>query len=255
MNDGGGGGLKGKAVVVTGAARGIGRAIAERFLREGAACLLADRVRDRLERTVSELARVGPCWGSVVDVSSPDDVERLFADADRRLGRVDVLASNAGISRSRPFLEITPEEWDETLAVNLRGAFLCGQAAARRMVRQGKGAIVNMSSTNGLVGERGLAHYNASKAGVVLLTKTMAVELAPYGIRVNSVNPGFIPTEMTVEAQMDASLTAGYVEKIPLGRVGRPEEVAGAFVFLAGDDASFITGTELVVDGGQLAEE
>jgi 3-oxoacyl-[acyl-carrier protein] reductase len=169
---------------------------------------------------------------------------------------VDILAANAGIAMGRPFLEITPEEWDRMMAVNLKGVFLCGQEAARLMIRQGTGgAIVNMSSTNGLMGERGLAHYNASKAGVMLLSKTMAIELAPHGIRVNSVNPGFIPTELTAESDLDPELTAGYLDKIPLGRFGRTDEVASAFCFLASDDASFVTGTELVVDGGQLAEE
>ena len=172
------------------------------------------------------------------------------------VGGVDILAANAGIAMGRPFLEITPEEWDRMMAVNLKGVFLCGQEAARLMIRQGTGgAIVNMSSTNGLMGERGLAHYNASKAGVMLLSKTMAIELAPHGIRVNSVNPGFIPTELTAESDLDPELTAGYLDKIPLGRFGRTDEVASAFCFLASDDASFVTGTELVVDGGQLAEE
>lgn len=250
--------FEGRTVVVTGAARGIGRAIAVRFLAEGAAVLAADAAAERLAATVADLGADAPgrVHGAVVDVASPDEVAALFERADRLWdGRVDVLAANAGIGRARPFLELTPAEWDETLAVNLRGVFLCGQAAARRMVKRRSGAIVNMSSTNGLMGERGLAHYNASKAGVVLLSKTMAIELAPYGIRVNSVNPGWIETEIHDGSGLDPDLVAGYRHKIPLGRSGRPEEVAAAFCYLASDDAAFITGTELVVDGGQLAEE
>lgn len=248
--------LEGKRAVITGGGRGIGRAIAERFLREGAQCLIAEIVPDRLAAAAQDLSSLGIVHAVIADVADAQSVRHLFEEVDRTLGGVDVLVANAGIAEERPFLEISPQEWDRVMAVNLRGVFLCGQEAARRMIRQDRGgAIVNMSSTNGLMGERGLAHYNASKAGVMLLSKTMAIELAPYKIRVNCVNPGFIPTELTTEANLSQALTATYLEKIPLRRFGRTEDVASAFCFLASDDASFITGTELVVDGGQLAEE
>ena len=248
--------LEGRTALVTGGARGIGRAVAERFLAEGARCLLADIAGDRLDGTVAALGAVGEVHGVVADVAVEADVAALFARADRLWPQgLDVLCANAGVGRAQPFLEITVDEWDRTLAVNLRGAFLCGQAAARRMVRQGRGAIVHMSSTNGLAGERGLAAYNASKAGIVLLSKTMAIELAPFGVRVNCVNPGWIDTEIHRDSNLDAALVAGYMQKIPLGRAGRPEEVAAAVCYLVSDDAAFVTGAELVVDGGQLAEE
>ena len=250
------GGLAGKTAVITGAARGIGRAIAERFLAEGARVLLADRAEERLRATAAAVGDRGEVHAFVADVASPADVAALFAEADRLWdGHLDVLCANAGVAVAQPFLEIDAETWDRVLAVNLRGVFLCGQAAARRMVARRRGAIVNMSSTNGIMGERGLASYNASKAGVVLLSKTMAIELAPYGVRVNCVNPGWIESEIHDEVRLDPALVAGYMDKIPLRRAGRPDEVAGAFCYLASDDASFITGTELVVDGGQLAEE
>jgi 3-oxoacyl-[acyl-carrier protein] reductase len=248
--------LEGRTAVITGGARGIGRAIAERFLTEGARCLLTDVAADRLERTRAELSVHGQVHAFATDVSAPEAVAALFAEVDRLWGgRLDILCANAGIGRAEPFLEHALDTWERTLAVNLRGVFLCGQEAARRMVRQGSGTIVNMSSTNGLMGERGLAAYNASKAGVVLLSKTMAIELAPYGIRVNSVNPGWIDTEIHADSQLDPALVASYLDKIPLRRAGRPAEVAAAFLYLASDDASYVTGTELVVDGGQLAEE
>ena len=155
--------LSGKRAVVTGGGRGIGRAIAERFLREGAHLVIGEIVPDRLARAIEELSALGAVNGVVTDVADPDSVRRLFTEADSVLGGVDILAANAGIAMGRPFLEITPEEWDRMMAVNLKGVFLCGQEAARLMIRQGTGgAIVNMSSTNGLMGERGLAHYNAS---------------------------------------------------------------------------------------------
>jgi 3-oxoacyl-[acyl-carrier protein] reductase len=171
------------------------------------------------------------------------------------LGRIDVLVNNAGIARFGRFLEITDKDWNDTLAVNLTGVFLCSQAAAKEMKVQGSGAIVNMASTNGILGEPGLAPYNASKAGVVLLSKTMAIELAPYNIRVNSVCPGFILTDLVQEGGMSEEEIRDYTSKIPLNRYGRVEEVANAFAFLASDEASFITGAELVVDGGQISQE
>jgi 3-oxoacyl-[acyl-carrier protein] reductase len=247
--------LQGKAAIVTGAGRGIGKAIARKFLREGAEVFICDQHGDRLEDARGELAALGTVHAEAADVTSREEVEELVGRATGAMGRIDVLANNAGIARFGRFLEIADKDWNDTLAVNLTGAFLCSQVAAREMIGQGSGAIVNMASTNGILGEAGLAHYNASKAGVVLLSKTMALELAPYNIRVNSVCPGFILTDLVQEGGLSEEEIRNYTSKIPLNRYGRVEEVANAFAFLASDEASFITGTELVVDGGQICHE
>jgi 3-oxoacyl-[acyl-carrier protein] reductase len=244
----------GKGVLVTGGASGIGEATAKRFLREGARVVIADRDdRHSMERALDEMRALGEVHGLRGDVSLPADADRLVADAVARLGRLDVLINNAGICLEEDFLEIPLEHWDATIAVNLRGMFLMGQRAARAMVDAGGGgAIVNTSSTNGIVGEAKYAHYNASKGGVTLLTKSMAIDLAPHGIRVNAVCPGYILTPMAAAIDSE-EFVAEYIKKfIPLGRAGKPEEVAALFAFLASNDASFITGECVVIDGGQL---
>jgi 3-oxoacyl-[acyl-carrier protein] reductase len=247
--------LQGKAAIVTGAGRGIGKAIARKFLQEGAEVLICDLDPGRVEDARGELAALGAVHGEVADVVSREEVEELVGRARREFGRIDVLVNNAGIALYELFLEITDKDWNDTLAVNLTGVFLCSQVVAREMKERGSGAIVNMASTNGVLGEPGLAPYNASKAGVVLLSKTMAIELAPHNIRVNSVCPGFILTDLALEGGMSEEEIRAYTSKIPLNRYGRVEEVANAFAFLASDEASFITGTELVVDGGQICQE
>ncbi len=247
-------GLKGKGVLISGGSSGIGRATARRFLEEEAAVFLCGLVAAEVEETVRELEGLGSIGGMTCDVSNEDAVLRLVDQAERRLGAVDVLINNAGIAWQEGFLEITAEHWDRILATNLRGMFLVAQAVARLMVGAGrKGAIVNMSSTNGLAAEANYAHYNASKGGVLLLTKTMAVELGKHGIRVNALCPGKIRTPLSEAIEDRADVARFEQEMIPLGRSGTPEEVAAAYAFLASDDASFIHGEALVIDGGQLA--
>jgi 3-oxoacyl-[acyl-carrier protein] reductase len=248
--------FEGKRVLITGAGRGIGLATAERFAAEGARLLLADRRAALLAQAAEEL---GIRYNAevlffVMDVAKKAAVDQMMAFALAHFGGIDVLINNAGVCREERFLDITEEGWDETLNVNLKGHLLVAQAVAREMVQAGTGTIVNMSSTNGLVGEAGYAAYNASKGGVLLLTKTMALELGPYGIRVNCVAPGYIVTPMSTAIDSANSMFTYARDKIPLARVARPEEVASVFAFLASDDASFINGEVIVVDGGQLAQ-
>jgi 3-oxoacyl-[acyl-carrier protein] reductase len=247
-------GLSGKGVLITGGSRGIGKATTRRFLEEGARVFICGLEPEEVRDTVDEFRSMGSIAGMVCDVGDEAMVAGLIQKAEDFLQRIDILINNAGTAWAEPFLEITPQHWDQILTVNLRGMFLVAQGVAQRMVADGKGgAIVNMSSTNGLVGEERYAHYNASKGGVLLLTKTMALELGKYGIRVNALCPGYIQTPLSQSID-NAEHVAAYVrDKIALHRVGKPEEVAAAYAFLASDDASFIHGEGLVIDGGQLA--
>ena len=251
-------GLAGKRVLVSGGSSGIGQATAQRFLEEGARVFLCGLDPDEVDAAVAGLRAFGTVAGIAADVSRDDDVARLVTSACEALGGIDVLINNAGVAWREPFLEITASHWDQMMAVNLRGMFLVAQAVARVLVGQGGGGvIVNMSSTNGLGGEADYAHYNATKGGVLLLTKTMAVELGPHGVRVNALCPGYIETPLNAAISADLGgeeFADAYASgSIPLGRPGRSSEVAAGYAFLASDDASFITGAEIVIDGGQLA--
>jgi NAD(P)-dependent dehydrogenase (short-subunit alcohol dehydrogenase family) len=247
-------GLQGKGVLVTGGTSGIGLATAARFLDEGSRVYVCGIDQDELERALGELEPAGAVAGMRCDVAVPDEVERLEEEAERFLGRIDVLINNAGIARKAWFLELEVDEWDATIAVNLRGTFLVARAVARRMAEDGRGgAIVNMASTNALGGEEEFAHYNASKGGVLQLTRTMAVELGSKGIRVNCVCPGFIDTPLNRALGDEDDFREYERTRIPLGRRGQASEVAAAYAFLASDDASFVHGEALVVDGGQVA--
>ena len=220
--------FEGKRVLITGAGRGIGRATAERFAAEGARLLLADRQAELLDQTAEEIrAKHGAeVLAYVMDVSKKAEVEGMMAFALAQLGGIDVLINNAGICREATLLEMSEEMWDETMDINLKGHFLVAQAVAREMVKAGSGTIVNMSSTNGLVGEAGYAAYNASKGGVLLLTKTMALELGPLGIRVNCVAPGYIVTPMSAALDSDNRMFTYARDRIPSACVAWPEEVA-----------------------------
>lgn len=247
--------LLGKRAVITGAGRGIGLAIVRKFAREGASVVFCDVHPDRVAQASEQLQGEGDVVGMSVDIANRDQVERWVEFAVQRMGGIDILVNNAGIARFESFMEIADESWHQTMAVNLTGTFLCSQVAAKHMIPAGKGVIVNMASTNALVGEAGLAHYNASKAGVLLLSKTMAIELAPHGIRINSVCPGMVATDLQKEGGQAEEETAAIRGKIAMNRFAHVDEVANAFAFLASDEASFITGTELVVDGGQLCQQ
>jgi NAD(P)-dependent dehydrogenase (short-subunit alcohol dehydrogenase family) len=247
-------GLTDKRIVITGGSSGIGLATARRFLDEGSRVFLCGVDAEQVGLAVDELTTAGAVAGLVADVSRETDVERFVEAAIGWLGEIDVLINNAGIARKARFLDVHPAAWDRTIAVNLRGMFLVAQAVARRMIARGAGGvIVNMASTNALAGEEEFADYNASKGGVLQLTRTMAVELAEHGIRVNCVCPGFIETPLNEAIAAEAEMRAYERAKIPLGRRGQPEEIAAAYAFLASDDASFVHGAALVIDGGQTA--
>jgi len=229
-------GLEGKRVVVTGGTSGIGEATCRRFLDEAARVVA---IADRTEGFPDAV---------LCDVADPAQVERAFDRVDEVLGGVDVLVANAGISLRRPFLEIREADWRRVLDVNLGGVFRCAQQAARRM---DEGVILMTASTNGLAGHELYADYNASKAGVILLARTLARELAPK-IRVNAVCPGYVLTQMQ-RAEYTQDMLDAVDATIPLGRHARPEEIAALFAFLASDDAGYITGAVLTIDGGEIA--
>jgi NAD(P)-dependent dehydrogenase (short-subunit alcohol dehydrogenase family) len=238
--------LAGKIAVVTGGLSGIGLAIARRLAEEGARVVAADS-----SAATAPLSReaVAPAW---LDVSDEDSVAGLMHEVMAVHGRLDLLVNSAGIGRDLPFLDTSVELFDRIVAVNLRGTFLAGQAAARLMVRGGGGSIVNVASVSGLRGNVGRSAYGASKGGVVVLSQVMAVDLAEHGIRVNVIAPGPIDTPL-VARMHDAAIRDAWTHATPMQRYGLPEEVAAAAAFLCSDDASFITGHVLAVDGGLLA--
>jgi meso-butanediol dehydrogenase/(S,S)-butanediol dehydrogenase/diacetyl reductase len=242
-------GLSGKRVLITGGASGIGAATAARFLEEGSAVVVLDRDpkgRKHIQTQLPKLAGVVDA-----DVSNLAQVESAFAEAVKMMGGVDVLINNAGISIRHNFLDITPEEWDKIIAVNLTGVFYVAQTAAKHMWQRGNGVILQTASTNGLVGQPYYADYNATKAGVIELTKSMALELAPK-VRVCAVAPGYVLTPMQ-RAEYTDEMLEEVNRKIPLRRHAQPEEIAALFAFLASDDAAYMTGHVYTIDGAETA--
>jgi len=242
-------GLKGKRVVITGGASGIGAATAARFVEEGAKVAILDRDADGCDRIGRELPGIAGVFRA--DVADLQQVQHAFGNIIVGLGGLDVVINNAGISIRHNFLDITPEDWNKVLAVNLSGVFYVAQMAARYMMERSGGVILNMASTNGMVGHPYYADYNATKAGVIELTRSMALELAPK-VRVNAVAPGYVLTPMQRAEYSDEMLEA-VNQKIPLARHAQPEEIAALFAFLASDDAAYLTGNVYVVDGGETA--
>jgi meso-butanediol dehydrogenase / (S,S)-butanediol dehydrogenase / diacetyl reductase len=237
-------GLEGKRVVVTGGTSGIGEATSSRFLAEGAQVTALAIAEDEVATAAERIPGVRAIR---CDVADRTQVESAFAD----IGDVDILIANAGISVRKPFLEIDPADWQRVLDVNLTGVFHCAQAAARRMTAAGGGVILMTASTNGLTGHALYADYNASKAGVILLARTMALELAP-SVRVNAVCPGYVLTPMQ-QAEYSQEMLDAVNASIPLGRHASPDEIAALYAFLAGDEGAYFTGAVISIDGGETA--
>ena len=243
-------GLQNRVCIVTGAAQGIGEACVQRLAREGARVVIADIDDLKGQALAKELeATFMHC-----DVSDKTQVDALVAQTVARHGRIDVLVNNAGIFKAADFLDVLEDDFDAVLRVNLKGAFLMGQAVAKEMVKTGGGSIINMSSVNGTLAIPNIASYNVSKGGINQLTRVMALSLADHGIRVNAVAPGTIATELAAKAVLTSEAArAKIISRTPLKRLGEPHEVANVVAFLASDAASYMTGEIVVVDGGRMA--
>ncbi|HHY66196.1 MAG TPA: 3-oxoacyl-[acyl-carrier-protein] reductase [Alicyclobacillus sp.] len=240
--------VRDKVVVITGGARGIGKATAKKFLEEGAAVVFCDRDAEAGRETLEELRSLGSVAFYPVDVTAEEDIRDFIGKVVEAHHRVDVLINNAGITMDGLLTKLAEEAWHKVLAVNLTGVFLCTKAVVPFMIERGRGVILNASSVVGLYGNFGQTNYAATKAGVIGLTRTWAKELGPKGIRVNAVAPGFIATDMT--AKVPEKILERMREQTPLKTLGRPEDIASAYLFLASDEARYINGAVLSVDGG-----
>ena len=249
--------LQGKVALVTGARRGMGKAHALALAAQGATVVITDVNQSECEFVADEVrTKGGETTCHKLDVSNKADVDRVFDEVIAKYGRLDILVNNAGIYQPKPFLEMTEEEWDRTIDINLKGEFLCAQRAAKEMAKNKWGRIINIASiaSGGVgVGIAGGAHYTASKGGIIGMSETLAIELAPFGITVNVIGPGAIDTPMVGAASLPKEVMDAMLAGVPMKRMGRPEEVSAAVVFLASDEASYVTGATLYVDGGWLA--
>ncbi|MBI2046043.1 MAG: SDR family oxidoreductase [Parcubacteria group bacterium] len=249
--------LSGKVALVTGGRRGMGKSHALFLARQGAKVIVTDINENECAPVVEEInAAGGEAMCVKMDVSDKADVDSAFDQAIRKFGRLDILVNNAGIYIQKPAMELSEEEWDKTITVNLKGQFLCAKRAAKEMSKNKWGRIINIASVaSGQVGIgiAGGAHYTASKGGVIGMSETLAIEWAPLGINVNVIAPGAIDTPMVQAAQMPKDAMDAMLSRVPLKRIGKPEEVSAMIVFLASNEASYITGATFYVDGGWLA--
>lgn len=249
--------LKDKVVIITGARRGMGKAHALLLAKAGAKVMVSDISEEDCQAVVEEIEKAGgEALAAKCDVTQKKEIDKMIQAAVKQWGKIDVLVNNAGIAQFFPFLEMTEEVWDRTLDINLKGYFLCAQAAAKEMVKRKKGVIINIASV--AMGQQGvgfpnIVHYCASKGGIVAMTEALALELAPYNIRINAVAPGMIETPMIESVKQDPKMIEAMMARVPMHRFGKPEEVANLVLFLASDASSYMTGSTVVIDGGWLA--
>jgi len=243
--------LKDKVAIVTGSARGIGRAIALELVRNGAKLVICDLNMDDIQIVVDQFTEMGgEAKGFVSNVTQAEDAQQLIDKTIEAFGKVDILVNNAGITRDNLLMRMKEDEWDAVIAVNLKGTYNCIRAIAKPFIKQRSGKIINLASVVGQIGNAGQVNYSASKAGVIGLTKSVAKELAARNVRVNAIAPGFIQTDMT--ANLTEKAKEELTNAIPLGKLGQPEDVAKVVLFLASDDAAYITGQVINVDGGMV---
>jgi len=249
--------LKNKVALITGARRGIGRGIALALAEAGAKVVVTDIDEKECEAVVKEIEKLGSeGLAKKLDVTNKKEIEEVVAETIKKFGKLNILVNNAGICPFKPFLELTEEDWDKVLDINLKGYFLCAQAATKEMVKQKWGRIINIASVamgQMGVGMANIVHYVASKGGIAGMTEAMAVELAPLGINVNAISPGVIETKMAESVISDPAAKETILKRVPKGRVGQPKDIASAVVYLASEEADYVTGAVLVVDGGWLA--
>jgi len=253
--------LKDKVAIITGARRGMGKSHALTLAKVGAKVVVSDISEEDCQKVVDEIKKgpggyPGEAIAVKCDISKRVEVDEMVRKTIEKFGKIDILVNNAGICQFKPFLELSEEEWDRTLDINLKGCFLCARAAAKEMAKKKSGVIINIASiAMGQVGVGflALAHYCASKGGIVAMTEAMALELAPFNIRVNAIAPGMIDTPMVEQAKTDPKMLEASLARVPLHRIGRAEEVSNLVLFLASDQSSYMTGSTVVVDGGWLA--
>jgi len=249
--------LKDKVALITGARQGMGKSHAIALAKQGAKVVVTDINQDDCQKVVDEIKNFnGEAIAFKLDVANKSEIDSVVAAIVEKFGRLDILINNAGICQFKPFLELSEEDWDRTININLRGEFLCAQAAAKVMKERKRGVIINIASV--AMGQQGIgmsniAHYCASKGGVAAMTEALAAELAPFNIRVNAIAPGMIETPMIDSVKSDPKTLEAMLQRVPLKRVGRPEEVSELVVFLAADSSSYMTGAVVIIDGGWLA--